>query len=606
MPLNSRGPVTAWRAGVLAVLAAIVFRSSSATPVGAGNDDVVPRQVDGGARTVALPRSVNTGRADTVIESPQPAPMPPNDAATRTQSGYTDAGDVDCDVVVVGGGIAGLSIVDSLATLGIPGVCLFERDARYGGRVLDAFFPETPGVPAAMGARRFDAVDHTSIIALSERFNLTTVPYSRTGQKFRARGTTSRELTPIVNMFNDLPSPPDAGAYPGGCWAFVEETFYGDMVCPFSIDASICDAYPSLGSCILGLFGAEAHACLQAQNAFPSDFEVTSPNDAATYLYWLAVELCDSFDMRSPEGGMSMFTNGLMLSAMASSVPPHMYMEEPVLDISRVIDTLGGPVSYHVQTSKRTVMARHVMLAAPPDGIRTIKGDVVADILRVPEFQSIIAIPASKIAAAYPASPQPWFYPVDGVCPQPSSSVDGLCAFEEYISRSTCLGQMYSPIRETSAATDYVVAYVNYVDGECALHWRDAFAMFEKSSDEEGLKAYVNEQLARLFPDTTAPMPTNFAYKFWEGAWHFQMQGDGFSLDDILDWSTGCPTGNAVDDVDGSGESGKVIICGEAVDPYRGWTEGAVRSAAKCVEAFEARYTPPPPEPEPEPEQFYT
>lgn len=51
----------------------------------------------------------------------------------------------DCDVVIVGGGISGLYTAESLLRHGKETkVCVFERDARLGGRIYDYVFPQVP------------------------------------------------------------------------------------------------------------------------------------------------------------------------------------------------------------------------------------------------------------------------------------------------------------------------------------------------------------------------------------------------------------------------------------------------------------------------------
>ena len=50
-----------------------------------------------------------------------------------------------CDVAIVGGGIGGLYTAESLLRHGKETtVCVFERDARLGGRIYDYVFPEVP------------------------------------------------------------------------------------------------------------------------------------------------------------------------------------------------------------------------------------------------------------------------------------------------------------------------------------------------------------------------------------------------------------------------------------------------------------------------------
>lgn len=52
---------------------------------------------------------------------------------------------MDCDVAIVGGGLAGLYTAESLLRhKKETKVCVFERDVRLGGRIFDYVFPQVP------------------------------------------------------------------------------------------------------------------------------------------------------------------------------------------------------------------------------------------------------------------------------------------------------------------------------------------------------------------------------------------------------------------------------------------------------------------------------
>ena len=52
---------------------------------------------------------------------------------------------MDCDVAIVGGGLAGLYMAESLLRhKKETKVCVFERDVRLGGRIFDYVFPQVP------------------------------------------------------------------------------------------------------------------------------------------------------------------------------------------------------------------------------------------------------------------------------------------------------------------------------------------------------------------------------------------------------------------------------------------------------------------------------
>lgn len=58
-----------------------------------------------------------------------------------------------CDVVIVGGGLGGLYSAYELTNHGV-GVCLFEKEERWGGRYLDIFHESIKEEPIGTGAWR--------------------------------------------------------------------------------------------------------------------------------------------------------------------------------------------------------------------------------------------------------------------------------------------------------------------------------------------------------------------------------------------------------------------------------------------------------------------
>ena len=54
---------------------------------------------------------------------------------------------MSCDVVVVGGGISGMYMAETLMRMKKEdNVCLFEKDSRFGGRVYDVRFSQAPNI----------------------------------------------------------------------------------------------------------------------------------------------------------------------------------------------------------------------------------------------------------------------------------------------------------------------------------------------------------------------------------------------------------------------------------------------------------------------------
>ena len=62
-------------------------------------------------------------------------------------SGGGCTGPKECDVAIVGGGLSGLYMAESLLRHGKETqVCVFERDERLGGRIHDHVFLQVPNV----------------------------------------------------------------------------------------------------------------------------------------------------------------------------------------------------------------------------------------------------------------------------------------------------------------------------------------------------------------------------------------------------------------------------------------------------------------------------
>ena len=54
---------------------------------------------------------------------------------------------MSCDVVVVGGGISGMYMAETLMRMKKEdSVCLFEKDSRFGGRIYDYRFSQAPNI----------------------------------------------------------------------------------------------------------------------------------------------------------------------------------------------------------------------------------------------------------------------------------------------------------------------------------------------------------------------------------------------------------------------------------------------------------------------------
>lgn len=64
---------------------------------------------------------------------------------------------MSCDVAVVGGGISGMYMAETLMRMKKEdNVCLFEKERRFGGRDYDFRFSQAPNISISMLQSYFD------------------------------------------------------------------------------------------------------------------------------------------------------------------------------------------------------------------------------------------------------------------------------------------------------------------------------------------------------------------------------------------------------------------------------------------------------------------
>ena len=74
---------------------------------------------------------------------------------------------MSCDVVVVGGGISGMYMAETLMRMKKEdNVCLFEKDSRFGGRNHDYRFSQAPNVSISKLVSKFVGICSHSVTLL--------------------------------------------------------------------------------------------------------------------------------------------------------------------------------------------------------------------------------------------------------------------------------------------------------------------------------------------------------------------------------------------------------------------------------------------------------
>ncbi|KJE91085.1 hypothetical protein CAOG_02274 [Capsaspora owczarzaki ATCC 30864] len=438
-----------------------------------------------------------------------------------------------CSTVIVGGGIGGLYMADQLARSGKePSVCLVEREAWLGGRILDKVFSQVPTAVAGMGAWRFNE-NHANVKALADRFS---VPYElwnfAAENKMEARGIFTNSTDYLRKMaFPVFAAHPMLGNMSDSdLWSYVTS--------PTLIqNASV---YPDFGSYLRDKLSPEGWQYLQSVRAYEGDlFEV----DADSYVEFSQLEDQDGPNQYRPLEGMSALVRALTASCDSAGV--RIYLNEPARSIGRT-----EKHTFIVQTDMYYIETDKLVINLPPLALAKVEGSIVEQITQQLAYQSILPEVAMKGVALYAEA---WWEKL----PEGVAIVD----LQRYVTHSECLT---TTLPYTGRGPNgEAVLHTIYADGPCGTHWQRI--VYESKSS---LDAAVKRQLSYIFPGAQVPDSMASEYALWdEGAWHFQKPLTGFNLTNIEDWAS-----QPIDNL-------PVYLVGEAYNRRRTWSEGALRSA---------------------------
>ncbi len=442
-----------------------------------------------------------------------------------------DGGSLSCDVAIVGGGAGGLHTAFRLAPFLGSDVCLFEKEDRLGGRILDV--SRTPGGPVfGAGALRvmetqevlFDLADELGI-------ELEAVP-------------TRDDLVSARGFFGASSGELNALAYP----LVPDEVTEGDLYdqLRFGPERERAATYPDFRSYVRAVVGEQGYHFLHEVFRFRGDFQY--PLDARGYLDWLDEEWDTCCVPSYPVGGMSQFIDRMEASARAHGA--RVFTSEPVLKIRRV--HWGGEPRYRLRTSRHRVNARRVVVAVDADGFRHVSGPIARAIQDQSQFRDLIGIKVVTVAQWWPSA---WWLDV-----APGLDIRRAWTTEH------CLNTIEIPANAYSEQ-QLVTRSVYDDDLRCVEFWETAASRSLDFVEEE-----IARGLAYLFPDADIPEPLHTHVQVWPAGWYWLRAGSAFTNADIADW--------ALEPLPGE----RVFLVGDSYNPQRSaWSDAAFKSSIRTL-----------------------
>jgi len=305
---------------------------------------------------------------------------------------------------------------------------------------------------------------------------------------------------------------------------------------------STAPSFASVDSYMSYYLSPEGAEFLSDAYGFKGDY--TEPINPAQYIEYLKLPI--SSKHQRPLKGMSE-----VVDALVSSVQLHgglLYKNSEVSSIEKI------ETKYIITTLKLAVSAKKIVIATHPVAFMKIKGEVAEKIHREPAFQSIFSMPAFKGAAVYKEA---WWN---------NSMVTNLTLepMQKFISNSNCLGATMP--YGGSGPNGEAVLHTMYTDGACSRRWGDILSISKAAVDRE-LKRALEYKFGGPVPD-----PLDTVYQYWEeGAWHFQKPRSNITLSEVSNWAK-----RPFPEQD-------IFVIGDAYNPYRGWTQGAITSADNAL-----------------------
>ena len=423
-------------------------------------------------------------------------------------------------------------------------VCLFDKDEKIGGRLTGVKTrPGDKNSPLiSIGGRRL-LKSQKVMMSLVKELNITIQEPEPAEQFCFARGqyhftTDNTEKDKFANLYPGLPMNRSKPDYE---YQLVKQLFD-------SPERKNIINHPNLRSYIESVIGGMGFHFLRDMTRFKADF--TYSLSAKSYIDWLEKEYTYDYDAKYPIGGMSIFVKKMESKARKYGVV--IFRPEVIYSINK-----QNHAGYLLRSSKRQIEADRVIIAAPPNDLTKIRGDIAEAILSEPPFKHIKGVRVMTITQWYK---NPWWKNI-------RRSSNNKRVWRAWTSDS-CIVAFEIP--QEPYLTKENVFRVSYNDNlDCISHFN-----FLRRTNRTKLEEEIRDGLNHLLENNgitnrvNIPKPTKTVIKDWHGAWYWLESKSPFSNKYIETWATKPLVGEDV---------------GLASDAYflqrTGWSEAAILSS---------------------------
>lgn len=432
--------------------------------------------------------------------------------------------DIACDVAIIGGGAGGLHTAFRLGAEMGEKVCLFEKEARLGGRIYDVSKDGgSEGPWIGVGARRV-MEGQDVVLGLAEELEIELEAADYRDDVIQTRGQTGYS-SDEMNML----------AFPLLADDADKEVELYDLL----RQRQNIEDFGDFRSYVRATVGAEGAQFLTDVFRFRADFEY--PLDARGYLDYFDEEWDVCCTASYPVGGMSAFIRGMEQKAEDDGV--RIFKSEPALSID------DGGDGYIVTTPSYRATAARLVIAVDAGALKYIGGDIATQIAEQEETQALLGV---KVASITQWWPEAWW----------ENAIEGKDVRRAWTTES-CVNFIEIPVDEYGIAQN-ATRTVYDDDIRCVSMWEELI----NKNDIAGIEAEIDRGLAHLFPGAEIPAPDKTHAHIWPNAWYWLRAGSAFTNADIAQWALEPLPGEAIS------------LVGESYNPQRsGWSDAAYKSS---------------------------
>ncbi len=449
----------------------------------------------------------------------------------------------ECEIGIVGGGPAGVYLAYRLSPKHGNQICLFEKESELGGRMRDETFTTEKGaVSVGTGARRVNETQKF-VLNLARELEVELETPEPRSQLMLHKGRHGFSPDEFVDMYPRLTKPTEP--LPG----VNREDFLYTLLLSDENTAK-AHRYSNLKNYIAAIAGPDAAHFLRGASRFHADFDYDI--SASNYLSTIKEEFKLSAVNLYPVGGMSVFVKKMEAKLIEREV--RVFKSHGVLEINRSFDK----AAYRLRTTKGDYVVKRLVIAAPPNGIDKIMGDVAVKVRAASEYKALLPIRIVVINQVWKDS---WW---KNSKVWRAWSTDGCVTHteipqEKYLSSANVTRSVYSD------------------DPKCVKFWESLLARGGIISVEKevvkGLTKLFDHKLESERVKLSTPLRTTM--HVWPGGWYYIRAGTKVSNQQITEWA-----------VQPISDQENVMLVGEAYWPDRpGWSEGAYFSAEKLLDA---------------------